>query len=357
MGASASSSSVGPAHHVAIGGLTGITHGTTRHVTWTLYNEHSGYHVIHLAHDGLSGARTIQCDNNIIFRQSFHANIINSSSMHIFDLATTKPLSVAEEKRYKNRRIGLIGAHPAKLAAIPPSERPAVCVRIDEEHMRFLYTLQIDHASYRQYQLNFWNRSTMYTWPMKQPRRRHRGSEDGVPDHLHSLIVVHSPQLALIHNGEVIVAECAFDGDGTAHHFTVESGVTAVLTATAYAAEAARGIVDLQRESSGPRFTYTLRVDGEVIPAVEQPPLMPKQWMPITIAETQYAGQSAAAPVVPAPAAETTATASEDKSEVVLLPSDDGLTSDRTVADAVASVSSKANFQSAAPTAEETARI
>jgi hypothetical protein len=52
-GASATSpktaSTAAPNHHIAIGGLTGITHGAQRHVTWSLYHE-TGYHTIHLQH-------------------------------------------------------------------------------------------------------------------------------------------------------------------------------------------------------------------------------------------------------------------------------------------------------------------
>ena len=166
----AGSTTTAPNHHINVGGLTGITHGSLRHVTWSLYHE-TGYHAIHLQHDGLTGRRLVQCDGrDIYFKKSLYA-LFDSSSHHTFDLHTLQLIPPA-----------------AATATVNSGTSTYVTVNVEEKDTYFLYTTQINGRQYREYQLAFWQRATMFTLPVREmtSRRNADGSrrlnEEGVSE-------------------------------------------------------------------------------------------------------------------------------------------------------------------------------
>ena len=275
----ANGSTTAPNHHVTIGGLTGITHGSLRHVTWSLYHE-TGYHSVHLQHDGLSGRRLVQCDGkDIFFKKAVYA-LFDSSSSHTFDLATLQLIP------------------PSAASAAASTTNPAathITVNVEEKDTYFLYTTQINHLHYRDYQLQFWNRSTIYTLPiltMGTSRRNADGSrrlnEEGISESAHSIVIIHTPQMVVLVDGKPCSEVIGGFGSGEdlSYTFPVETTLSATYTLTPHTAQSAAGSSSTKQHSDGVLvegggsryYVGKLVVGSEEVPAMARPPLLPASW-------------------------------------------------------------------------------
>ena len=272
----ANGSTTAPNHHVTIGGLTGVTHGSLRHVTWSLYHE-TGYHAVHLQHDGMTGRRLVQCDGrDIYFKKAMYA-LFDSSSAHTFDLATLQlvPPNVAT-------------------ATVASGNSTYVTVSVAEKDTYFLYTTQVNGRQYREYQLHFWTRATIFTLPVQQPtsRRNADGSrrlnEEGVTESQHSVVVIHSPELVVLVDGKPVEVQGGFGAaEDLTYTFGIEPEVTATYTLTPHTAQAAAASSTTRQhadgvmvEGGGSRYYVGKLVlaGGEEVPALARPPLLPSSW-------------------------------------------------------------------------------
>ena len=271
----ANGSTTAPNHHVTIGGLTGITHGSLRHVTWALYHE-SGYHAIHLQHDGLTGRRLIQCDGRDIYFKKSYYTLFDSSSTHTFDLATLQLV-------------------PANVAAATVSAGTGTyaTVNVEEKDTYFLYTTQINGRQYREYQLQFWQRATILTLPIVQmASRRHadgsrRQNEEGVSESQHSVVIVHTPQMVVLVDGRPVDVHGGFGAaDDLTYTFNIEPDLTATYTLTPHTVQAAAGSSTTRQHPDGVKvegggsrlYVGRLEAGGEEVMALARPPLLPSSW-------------------------------------------------------------------------------
>ena len=271
----ASGRTTAPNHHVTIGGLTGLTHGSLRHVTWSLYHE-TGYHAIHLQHDGLSGRRLVQCDGrDIYFKKAFYT-LFDSSSSHTFDLTTLQlvpPNAVA--------------------ATMASGSGWYATVNVAEKDTYFLYTTQINGKQYREYQKAFWARSTIFTMPVQHitSRRNADGSrrqnEEGVSESQHSVVVIHTPQTTVLVDGRPVAVQGGFGAaDDLTYSFEVEPQLLATYTLTPHTVAAAAASSTTKQhadgvavEGGGSRlYVGRLTVGGEEVEALTRPPLLPTSW-------------------------------------------------------------------------------
>ena len=270
----ANGSTTAPNHHVTIGGLTGLTHGSLRHVTWSLYHE-TGYHSVHLQHDGLTGRRLVQCDGKDIFFKKAVLALFDSSSSHTFDLATLQLV-------------------PPTSAAQPAKGSTHVTVNVEEKDTYFLYTTQVNGRQYREYQLHFWERATIYALPVSHMTSRRnadgsrRPTEEGITEAQHSIVIIHSPQMTVLVDGRPVDVTGGFGaGDDLAYTFSIEPEVTASYTLTPHTAQSAAGSsstkqhpsgVVVEGGGSGRFYVGKLVVGGEEVTAMVRPPLLPASW-------------------------------------------------------------------------------
>ena len=272
----ANGSTTAPNHHVTIGGLTGLTHGSLRHVTWSLYHE-TGYHAVHLQHDGLTGRRLVQCDGrDIYFKKAVYA-LFDSSSSHTFDLAT----------------LLLVPAN-AVAAARAAGQATLVTVNVEEKDTYFLYTTQVDAVPYREYQLQFWSRATIFILPIQQlaSRRNADGSrrlnEEGVTESQHSVVVIHTPQTTVLVDGKPVEVQGGFGAaEDLTYTFNIEPQLAATYTLTPHTPHAAAASSTSRQhpggvivEGGGSRHFVGKLVlaTGEEVVALARPPLLPSSW-------------------------------------------------------------------------------
>ena len=273
----ANGSTVAPNHHVTIGGLTGITHGSLRHVTWSLYHE-TGYHAVHLQHDGMTGRRLVQCDGRDIYFKKTVLALFDSSSHHTFDLAT----------------LALVQPNAAAAAALSSGASTYITVGVEEKDTFFLYTTQVNGQQYRDYQLHFWQRATIFTLPVvAMGSRRHadgtrRLNEEGVSEAQHSVVIIHTPALIVLVDGRPVEAQGGFGAaEDLTFAFAIEPGVTATYTLTPHTAVAAAASSTSKQHADGVQVEgggalyYVGRLalaSGEEVVALPRPPLLPSSW-------------------------------------------------------------------------------
>ena len=270
----ANGSTTAPNHHINIGGLTGLTHGSLRHVTWSLYHE-SGYHAIHLQHDGLSGRRLVQCDGkDVYFKKTVYA-LFDSSSSHTFDLVTLQ----------------LVPANV--VSSTTTSSSTYATVNVEEKDTYFLYTTQINGRQYREYQLHFWARATIFTHPVQHmtSRRNANGSrrlnEEGIAEHQHSIVVIHTPQMVVLVDGRPVEVRGGFGAaDDLTYSFYIEPELAATYTLTPHTVQAAAASSTSKQHADGllveggggRQYVGKLMVGSEEVVAMPRPPLLPSSW-------------------------------------------------------------------------------
>ena len=281
----ANGSTTAPNHHVTIGGLTGITHGSLRHVTWSLYHE-SGYHSIHLQHDGLSGRRLVQCDGKDIYFKKAVYTLFDSSSTHTFDLATLQLLP-------PNTAAAAI-ATANTTTTTTTGGATYITVNVDEKDTYFLYTTQVNGRQYREYQLQFWSRATIFTTPIqhitsrRNPDGTRRLNEEGISESHHSIVVVHTPQTVVLVDGRPVATHGGFGAaENLTYTFGIEEQLSATYTLTPYSVQAAAGSSCTKQhangivvEGGGSRLYVgkLVLVGGEEVMALARPPLLPSSW-------------------------------------------------------------------------------
>lgn len=292
MGAAASHpavpETVAPLHHIAIGGLTGLTHGSERSVTWSFYNE-SGYHVLHLEHDGLTGRRAITFDHHVIEKKKYFYALFDTSSTHAFYIQTKQSIPVKEAQTMLATALSTNQAHandPDYVPYIKPSDAfvvSAVC----EKDTYFLYTAQVNGLQYRHYQAAFWDRAVQFTVPrLSMTSRRNRSSEDGIKECDHCIVIIHRPDLIVLVDGQPIEQTNASftDNDGFEFTFELETNLSATYRLNPYNSpqvafnKSHQHPKGIKFEKNAGVFRYELRVAESVVEPMYRPTLLPASW-------------------------------------------------------------------------------
>lgn len=291
MGAAASHSSVpetvAPLHHIAIGGLTGLTHGTERSVTWSFYSE-SGYHFLHLEHDGLTGRRCITFDHTVIDKKKFLYALFDSSSTHSFYVQSKQIIPQKEAQEMLAKIVATNQSHakdPEHVPYVNPSDSFIVS-SICEKDTYFLYTAQINGQQYRHYQTAFWDRAVQYTIPrISMASRRARSSEDGIKECDHSIVIIHRPHLVVLVDGQPIEQTNATftDNDGFEFTFELETNLSATYQLSPYHSlnsfnKSHQHPKGIKFEKNPGVYRYELRVSDAVVEPLYRPTLLPASW-------------------------------------------------------------------------------